>query len=60
MNARRQAIKELSENGYQLERHGAKHDIYYNEETKYTIPLRHDFKDNDLKIIRREIKKGGR
>ncbi|MBO6207670.1 MAG: hypothetical protein J6N53_08885 [Lachnospiraceae bacterium] len=60
MNARRQAIKELNDNGYTLVRNGAKHDIYYSEETKYTIPLRHDFDDEDLKVIRREIKKGGR
>ena len=60
MNARRQAIKELNENGYYLKRNGSKHDIYYSDETKYTIPLRHDFRDNDLKVIRREISKGGR
>ena len=60
MNARRQAIKELNDNGYTLKRNGSKHDIYYNDKTGYTIPLRHDFDDNDLKVIRKEIKKGGR
>lgn len=60
MNARRQAIKELTDNGYELARNGAKHDIYYNKSKGHTIPLRHSFNDEDLKTIRKEIIKGGR
>ena len=60
MNARRQAIKELNENGFYLKRQSGGHDIYYNAELKYSIPLRRDFDDEDLKQIRKEIKKGKR
>ena len=46
------------ENGYVLEKkRGANHDIYYNDCLNAMIPLkRHDFNDNDLKYIRKEIK----
>lgn len=30
MNPRQQTIKQLSASGYELKRHGANHDIYYN------------------------------
>lgn len=60
MNARRQAIQELNENNYFFKRAGTNHDIYVNSETGYIIPVKRDFKDRDLKIIRWEIKKGGR
>ena len=49
MNARRIAIKELNENGYFFKRSRGGHDIYYSSETGYTIPLRRDFNDQDLK-----------
>ena len=59
MNERRQAIKELEANGYKFEKHGRKHDQYYNKETRYKIPLkRHEFDQDDLRYIRSEIKKG--
>lgn len=53
---RDQAIKELMSSGYNFKRHGGNHDIYSNPELKATIPLkRHDFNENDLKYIRKEI-----
>ncbi len=56
MNPRGKALKDLKNAGYFLKRNGANHDIYYNPELKTTIPLkRHDFNDNDLKYIRKEI-----
>ena len=33
MNPRQQTIKQLSASGYELKRHGANHDIYYNPQT---------------------------
>ena len=56
MKPRKLAVKELLENGYALKRHGSGHDIYFNKGTKGIIPLkRHDFDENDLKYIRKEI-----
>ncbi len=56
MNPRGKALKELKKAGYYLKRNGANHEIYFNPELKATIPLkRHDFNDNDLKYIRKEI-----
>ena len=56
MNPRRKAIKELRSRGYVLKRNGSNHDIYFNPVTKSIIPLkRHDFNDNDLKYILKEI-----
>lgn len=49
MNPRKIAVKELKTNGFVFKRHGANHDVYYNPETKKTIPLkRHDFDENDM------------
>ena len=64
MNPRDICLKKLKENGYQFRRHGSGHDIFYNPETKQTIPIkRHDFNENDLRYIMKEIgvkwKKGG-
>lgn len=57
MNARKQAIRNLTDSGYVLKRNGANHDIFYNDELKTTIPLkRHDFNENDLNYINKEIK----
>lgn len=57
MNPRATAASELEAAGYGLKRHGANHDIYYNSELGSMIPLkRHDFNDNDLRYIRKEIK----
>lgn len=61
MNARNEAIKELNRHGYQFKRSGGKHDIYYNPNTKYSIPLkRGHFDEDDLRYICKEIKQGGR
>lgn len=55
MNARGRTINDLEDNGYSLKRRGANHDIYYNSETKSTIPVkRHDFNENDRKYILKE------
>lgn len=37
---RRDVIKRLEENGYHFVRNGNNHDIYFNEVTKITIPLK--------------------
>ena len=42
MNPRRETIRRLARNGYQLKRKGANHDIYYNPQTKLTIPVKND------------------
>lgn len=59
MNERAQAVKALEKAGYFLKRHGRNHDIYCNNELKYSIPLeRHDFNKNDLRYIQKEIEQG--
>lgn len=55
MNPRKMTIKELENNNFILKRHGANHDLYFNPETKQTIPVkRHDFNENDMKYIFKE------
>lgn len=55
MHPRKTTIKTLENNGFCLKRHGANHDLYYNPETKKTIPVkRHDFNENDMKYIFKE------
>lgn len=55
MNPRTQTIKDLESNGYEFKRHGSNHDIYFNPNTKSTIPVkRHDFNENDRKYILKE------
>lgn len=57
MNIRDKAVKALNENGFFHKRKGSNHDIYYNEKTKRIIPLkRHDFDEDDLRYILKEIK----
>lgn len=57
MKPRNQAIQDLNNAGYVLKRHGANHDQYYNSKLRKTIPLkRHDFDEDDLRYIRKEIK----
>lgn len=59
MNAHKKAEKVLQEAGFVFKRHGANHNIYFNVETKKIIPLkRHDFDENDLRYIEKEIKQG--
>ncbi|MCX4326105.1 MAG: hypothetical protein OSJ45_02285 [Lachnospiraceae bacterium] len=61
MNPRNIAIKDLNNSGYQFKRSGGNHDIYYNPDTKYSIPLkRGHFDEDDLRYIRKEIKLGRR
>lgn len=57
MKPRNQAIHDLETAGYVLKRHGGKHDQYYNSDLRKIIPLkRHDFDEDDLRYIRKEIK----
>lgn len=51
---RRELIKKMIENGWYLERHGSKHDIYTNGEDEEPVP-RHTEIDEKLakKILRR-------
>lgn len=57
MKPRDKAIKELNKENYFFKRHGKAHDIYVNEELHQRIPLkRHDFDEDDLRYIVKEIK----
>ncbi|MBR4528772.1 MAG: hypothetical protein IKO80_00690 [Lachnospiraceae bacterium] len=61
MHPRKTAIKELQANGYIFKRYGRNHDIYYNPDKRYSIPLkRGSFDEEDLRYIRKEIRQGGR
>ena len=61
MNAYKRAIKALDNAGYFLKRHGGNHDIYFNAELRRAIPLkRHDFDEDDLHYIEKEIELGER
>lgn len=58
MNPRKETINELTARGFILARHGSNHDIYFNPETKITIPVkRHDFDENDKRYILKEADK---
>ncbi|MCB6500240.1 hypothetical protein LI148_07095 [Colidextribacter sp. 210702-DFI.3.9] len=57
MKPRNEAIQELNQGGYIFKRSGANHDIFYNAELGVIIPLkRHDFDEDDLRYIKKEIK----
>ncbi len=57
MTPRDKAIDALKTAGYQFERHGGNHDVYYNEELKRSITVkRHKFSENALRYIQKEIK----
>lgn len=59
MDAHKRAVKLLIQYGYLFKRHGANHDIYFTTELKRSIPLkRHDFDEDDLKYIEKEILNG--
>lgn len=61
MNAYKKAIKILKNAGYFLKRHGGNHDIFFNIELRRAIPLkRHDFDEDDLHYIEKEIELGER
>lgn len=55
MNPRVKTVKDLEHLGFEFKRHGTNHDIYWNPETKVSIPVkRHDFNENDAKYILKE------
>lgn len=55
MNVYKMTIKALKDNGYVLKRNGANHDVYFNPQTKITIPVkRHDFDEDDMRYILKE------
>ncbi len=57
MNPRKEAITLLSNHGFVLARHGSNHDIFFNPETRTTIPVkRHDFDEDDMRYILKEAK----
>jgi len=57
MKPRVKAEHELQSAGYTFKRPGGNHDIYYNEALGCIIPLkRHDFDEDDLRYILKEIK----
>ncbi len=61
MIPRKKAINELIRNGYEFKRSGSNHDIYYNRELGSLIPLkRHDFDEDDLRYIIKEIRQNSR
>ena len=61
MTPRNKTIEILNKNGYFFKRSGANHDIYYNSNLGCIIPLkRHDFDENDMRYIEKEIKQNKR
>lgn len=57
MNPRKETIRLLGNYGFILSRHGSNHDIFFNPETKITIPVkRHDFDEDDMRYILKEAK----
>ena len=57
MNARRRAVKTLQAAGYEKKRSGGNHDIFYHKGLNCAIPLkRHDFDEDDLRYIEKEIR----
>lgn len=58
MNPRKVTIRELESLGFGFLRHGANHDIYWNPDTRVTIPVkRHDFDENDARYILKEARR---
>lgn len=56
MKPRDLCIRKLKELGYGFYRHGSNHDIFYNPETKKIMTVkRHDFNENDLRYIMKEV-----
>ena len=49
MNPRKITIAAMEQNGFEFKCHGTNHDLYFNPQTKQTIPVkRHDFNENDM------------
>lgn len=59
MSPLKTAKKKLKDAGYVLSRHGAKHDIYKDGKGHMISLKYHDFNDNDLKYIIKEINQNG-
>lgn len=58
MNPRKIAIQEIEEKGFYFLRHGANHDIYRSDSLNYNLTVkRHDFDEDDLRYLRKEIAK---
>ena len=59
MNPKKIALKELKAAGFILDREGANHAVYYSESLggRITISRSSHFDDDDLQMIRKEIKK---
>lgn len=57
MHPKKKAVNELKDAGFRLIRSGD-HDIWQDPVTKDLIPIRHgsDFDDDDLRMIRKELK----
>lgn len=54
-NVRQLTVKELLRHGFKFAREGKKHTVYFNPETKQTIPVkRHAFNENDRRYIYKE------
>ena len=61
MNPRKETIRLLLQNSYELKRRGANHDIYYSSRTHKTVPVkRHDFNENDMRYILKEAEIPGK
>jgi predicted RNA binding protein YcfA (HicA-like mRNA interferase family) len=61
MHPRKIAQQSLEADGYLFKRSGGNHDIYYNAELGCLIPLkRHDFDEDDLRYIQKEIRSNRR
>lgn len=61
MKPHEQAIAALTAENYVFKRHGANHDIFFNSELGCMISLkRHDFDEDDLRYIEKEIKQNNR
>ena len=52
------AKRDLKTAEFVIKRKDGKHEIYYHAAANVTIPVkRHDFNDNDLKNLRKQIRK---
>lgn len=59
MNPKKIALQELKAAGFILDRQGSNHTVYYSESLKgrITISRSSHFDDDDLRMIRNEIKR---
>ena len=47
---RRDVVKKLEQNGFEFKRHGGRHDVYYNPETKRTVPVERHREIEDIMV----------